>query len=329
MKAKQIIEKLTENWPAKVVCFIMAIFFYFFYQVSTLDHRSFTVPLAITAKAGMVPASTYPAHVKITVRAHPQDLASIHESDLTAYLDLNTVSKEGHVKLPVLVKMASPLMLIDPFEVRVSPESVSMIVEEQISGYAPVTALIEGTPVHGYECGTIAVQPAQVRISGPRSMVENCKRLQTSPVSVENEGAGRIERVAAVENNGAFLSFDDVKDVVVSVDIVPQQTTKKYESQTVRLIHLLNTLDVAGTVPKTDLVLSGDVLNLDSYTPGAFVVSADCSHIQTPGTYMLPLIYAVPESLQVTEDNPKSITVQIATRHDSSDKPVDTNTEVQ
>ena len=40
MKVKQFVDKLMDNWPVKVVCFVMALFFYVFYRVSILDRKS-------------------------------------------------------------------------------------------------------------------------------------------------------------------------------------------------------------------------------------------------------------------------------------------------
>src|SRR5574344_118263 len=315
MKATQIIEKLRENWPAKVVCFVIAIFLYMFYQIATLDKKSFTVPLTITAKAGVVPAGNYPSHVKISVRGHPEDIATIKENDLGAYLDLNNCSKDGTVKFPVLVKLSAQAMLIGPLEVRVSPESVTLDVEEQIAGYTPVSALMQGEPAHGYQAGSVTVEPSQVEITGPRSLVENCTRLQTAPVSIQ-DAVSSVTMSVPVENTGSLLSLTEVKEVSVTVSIVPIQTTKSFPSLTVRLIHIPAQFELDGDAPVIDITLAGSMLDLESYTPGAFTVTADCSHVEQTGSYDIPLAFAIPDNLHIDNSTERTITVTFKSRKD-------------
>jgi hypothetical protein len=317
MKANQIIEKLSENWPAKVVCFVIAIFLYMFYQIATLDKKSFTVPLTITAKAGVVPSGDYPSHVKISVRGHPEDIATIKKNDLSAYLDLNNCSKDGTVKLPVLVKLSAQAMLIDPLEVRVSPESVTLDVEEQIAGFAPVSALIQGEPAHGYQAGSITVEPSQVEITGPRSLVENCTRLQTAPVSLQ-DAVSPVTMSVPVENTGSFLSLTEVNEVSVTVSIIPIQTTKSFPSMTVRLIHIPAQFELDGDAPVLDITLTGSMLDLESYIPGAFVVTADCSHVEQTGSYDIPLTFAIPDNLMIDSSTERTITVNFKAGKDDN-----------
>jgi YbbR domain-containing protein len=308
MKGKQIIEKIQENWPAKIVCFVMALFLYVFYQVATLDRKSFSIPLTISARGGMLPASGYPSHVRITVRGRPEDLAAVKEDDLSAYLDLNTCVKEGPVTVPVLINLSQKVLLFDPFEIHVSPESVSLTVEQQISGYAPVTPLLSGEPAHGYITGKVIVEPDKVRITGPRSMVENCTRLQTSPVAVD--GAQSIfYQKAAVENAGAFIQLSDIHEVSVMVDVLPASLNKTFTGMPVTFVHLSDNLEVDGTMPGVDLTLSGNMLDLEKYIPGPFVILADCSKVDGPGTYEIPLTAAVPDAFKVDDKTARSVTV--------------------
>ena len=41
MNIRQIFNKVTNQWPAKVICLIIAIFLYVFHQISLIDKKSF------------------------------------------------------------------------------------------------------------------------------------------------------------------------------------------------------------------------------------------------------------------------------------------------
>ena len=53
MNKKRLLDKILDNWPAKVICLIIAIFLYFFHQASLIDSKTFVVPLQIIEN-GMV-----------------------------------------------------------------------------------------------------------------------------------------------------------------------------------------------------------------------------------------------------------------------------------
>ena len=73
MKIKDFIEKITENWPVKASCVLLAICIYVFYTLSLQDSRSFTVPLKIKNGSGIVPVSPYPANVKIKLKGKTEE----------------------------------------------------------------------------------------------------------------------------------------------------------------------------------------------------------------------------------------------------------------
>ena len=54
------ISKLLENWPAKVISLVMAIFIMFLYNLTRLEQRVIIVPLNISEGHSYVPSTEYP-----------------------------------------------------------------------------------------------------------------------------------------------------------------------------------------------------------------------------------------------------------------------------
>lgn len=102
MRVRKIIDSLRQNVLTVVVCVALAVAFYLFFLFSTVDRKTFIVPLAIEAQNGMVAASSVPHTVKVTVLGKPESISTLHENDFSAYLDLNYVAREGETRLPAL-----------------------------------------------------------------------------------------------------------------------------------------------------------------------------------------------------------------------------------
>ena len=112
MSIKQFLDKILKNWPVKVTCFVMAVLIYFFHQISTIDKKTFVVPLEVKSEGAMVLSGGYERHrnVKIIVRARAEQLASVSEKDLRAYVDLSSQSSAGQHNFPVLLDLEERIL---------------------------------------------------------------------------------------------------------------------------------------------------------------------------------------------------------------------------
>ena len=312
MKARRIVDSVRKNWLPIVVCVALALPFYMFYLFSTMDRKSFIVPLAIDAQNGMVAASPFPRTVRVMVRGKPESISTLHESDFSAYLDLNYVAREGESSFPVLITLSENAMLIEPMEIRVSPEEVLLTVEEQISAFVPVSALISGEPAHGYEKGAVTLNPDEAKVTGPRSMVEHCTRLQTRQVSVDG-ARGDVTAKVSLDNPGIFLKVAQGTVVSVTVKVAEAMTTRTFASVPVQFSALNGTLEPAESIAPITLTLRGSVLVLEQYRPGVSTVLADCSGISSAGTHTVPLRFSLPAGV-TAENGARSVSVTVAAR---------------
>ncbi len=306
MKIKDFIDKTTDNWPVKAACILLAICIYIFYTLSMQDSRSFTVPLKIKADSGIVAAGAYPHTVKVNLKGKTEDIAAIKKDDFYAYLDLDFLSKDGTYRLPVFVDLPQQAMLLDTLEVTVTPQDVNLRVEEKITAFVPVTPLINGTPSYGYEIKNIVVKPDTVELTGPRSMVENCRRLQTKPVSVKNATVS-LEQTVLPESPGAYLKFNDTQKLTVTVEIVPVVSEKKFEVPKIEFTNLKSDLEIASKDVSGSLVLSGNLVDIEKFAASGGILSVNCSSIEESGTYELPVKYSVGNKFSVKEYSPKTV----------------------
>ena len=133
MKAKQVFDKLIENWHIKAICFVIALFLYVIYQNQSVDSKVFSVPLTVESRNGYVSVAPHPRTVVVSARGKSEELAQVRESDLKAYLDLNYVYKDGTYDFPVLITLSDSASILNPLELKVTPEVVRLRVEEEVT----------------------------------------------------------------------------------------------------------------------------------------------------------------------------------------------------
>ena len=95
MNIKQILLRLTENWPAKIICLVFAVFLSEFYRGTLLDKRYLIVPLTIENNGLLTPAEQYPAKIKVSIWGDAIGIGSIDENDIIAFINISDFKTEG------------------------------------------------------------------------------------------------------------------------------------------------------------------------------------------------------------------------------------------
>ncbi len=307
MKDSNLLNKIMDNWPAKVICFFLAMFFYIFYQVSSLDSKTFSVPLTVTDTNGLVICNEIPATVKITLRGKDVGLASLYPHDFKPYINLSYISQEGTYKQPVLVNLSENALLIDPLEVKVKPDYLTVTIEEQITASVPVHVLTSGKPEYGYEIKDIEVTPKEALITGARSVVGNYDRLQTEKITVEGAATG-FAKSAGLIKNSERIKLVDPKPVKVEINVLPILETKELKGLVIAYENIPLNMELVKKVDKTDVVLFGKMIDLEKYSNKSNVVTVDCSKAVN-GEVELPVKYLFPHYIEFDKEPVQTVKV--------------------
>ncbi|HAH63680.1 MAG TPA: hypothetical protein DCL73_16465 [Treponema sp.] len=309
MKANRLIEKIAENWPAKVICFVMALFLYIFHNVSILEKKTFTIPLSVVADGGMYPMTDCPDYVRVTVRSTTENIAEALQADITATLDLTTYDAEGVYSVPVSVHFAPKLLLMDPFEVTVKPENVTIRMEEKALRYVSVTPALSGEPAHGYIIKNTTVEPETVQIIGPRSVVEKTKQVYTEKIDAQGLTDSKSYDTVLQNINSLIAVQSAEQKFHVNLSVEAEPLIRNFTNVPVKIMFLSPRLEITGTVPDISFDLNSTVPLLESYELDENAVQADCSAIKEAGTYELPVQLSLPSYFAV--ENKSADTVKI------------------
>ena len=79
--------------------------------------------------------------------------------------------------------------------VKVTPSILTLNFERTLEKDVPVRPRLQGRPAPGHEVAEITSEPARVRISGPRSRVQEVESAFTEPVSLDGASQTVVETV--------------------------------------------------------------------------------------------------------------------------------------
>ncbi len=215
----------------------------------------------------------------LTLRAPQRSLESQQADDFSAVIDLARLPAGSH-EVEVEVIALNPDVEVIAHE----PRQLRVQLEPVISRFVPVEVEVMDSPAFGYDWQEPLSEPAEVEISGPRTLVTQVRSViatvflrnaksqveQVRPLSARNAQNLELERVE-VEPSSARIVVPVVqppgrKEVVVRADVkgLPSPnyrlTGVNAEPQTVVLLGSPSALrEVPGYVETTPLLIEGAI----------------------------------------------------------------------
>jgi len=142
------------------------------------------VPLEIVGQdSSLVITNEIPSTIEVTLRAPRSvwDQLTAAEQPIRAILDLSDFSAGEHtadIQIQISVRPAQIVLS--------NPGSVSVILERLATQSFPIDLSLSGQPAVGYQAGDAIIEPAELIISGPESLVNQIARAR---VLVSLDGA--------------------------------------------------------------------------------------------------------------------------------------------
>lgn len=313
LNARKIFEKLVDNWPAKVLSIAVAIVLFIFHQMSALEERFFSVPLQVETDGSLVPASSYPRMVRVTLRGEANSIYPIIDTDIEPYIDLRSYVGEGVYKAPVQIRKKGTAVGVDPLEVYVEPLEIAVAVEQRLSKTVSVTPSFRGYLETGYEMSSYQLEPPQVEISGPATLVNEVHDVTTDFIEL----SGRREDFSTsvkILNRDPLLSIQGNAEVEFRAFIQQSIMIRSFDRLPIVISGLDERFIARPQINFGSIRLQGSQNDLERFTPDASLLSVDCSNVKEEGTYLLPLVVSTPQPFTVVRYDPVEVTIEIAPR---------------
>ncbi len=298
MKVSLLLKKIVDDWAIKILCFVIALFLYLFYQMSLVESKTIVVPLKLKQEGGVELVSSIQQSVRVSVRS--KDSTSIHAEDFSAVLDLDYLTESGTYNVPVTFTVSDHLVATDPLEIKIKPESVDVHVERKISAGATVSVPTVGEVEYGYQVKEITVEPDTVGFYGPESIVKGTKDLSTAPVSLKGLTQTQDFIVNLYEPNKR-LTVKRMKDYKVRVVVEPVISEKTVNGITPLYQNLSDKLLLESPLTDITVKVKGPLLAVENITSDAFSFKIDLASYSEPGEYEIPVQINYIENVEIIE----------------------------
>jgi YbbR domain-containing protein len=310
LNSRKLLAQAVTNWPAKVLSVAVAIILFIFHRMSILEERFFSIPLNIETNEGMIPASSYPRTVRVTLRGDANSIFPIAEEDIEAYLALDKYTDAGTYRAPVEIRKKGTALGVDPLEIGVDPLEIVLELDHKTSKYVSVSPKYQGYVESGYELVSYALEPTQVVIEGPEKHITSISGLITEQVDLSGRNADfsiavhiiNPDPLIIVRGSGVaeFRAFIREAIMIRTMDELP-----------IELIGLYDFLMVEAETLLGSIRLEGAQKELESYVPEESVLTLDCSGITEEGEYTLPVQVNIPSQFTLTRSEPKEVRISV------------------
>ena len=134
------------------------------------------VPIEVIGQdSALVLTSDIPSTVEVTLRAPHSvwERLTTQENAVTSVLDISGLSAGEHTQTVQLRIVPRPVQVV-----RMTPETVTFTLEALAHQSLPVDIELTGQPAVGFQAGDPVVEPTQIAISGPESLVRQAARAR-------------------------------------------------------------------------------------------------------------------------------------------------------
>ncbi len=282
-KKPTLADRLSNNLPQKLLALVGSLTLF----VVVLSDRNMTVtfdeiPVSLRIPEGYAQlgaGATQKVNVKVYGRA--SKLRQLTRDDLGS-ITIMPPSREGNVQVTLHADMLS---IPDGVKVeKFQPEFVGVTLEPLARRSVPLTTdhAFTGELAPGYQLGEIKVTPAEIEITGAKSLVDETTQLYIEPIDLTGKAASfTVMRWAILNRTGVQATTSSrvevsvnivskaKQHVILGVPIVPLNLTKNHEF-----------------VPSTiDLTLVGDEESLAKIDPSHLFITIDASQDENQSTH--------------------------------------------
>ena len=306
---KKLFRRMAQNWPAKVLSIVAAIFLFAFHRMNDLQERNFSVPLYVDAAENLIPGSLYPQNVRITIRGG-NNIYNVSTADIEARLDLSRYSEPGVYKAQVLIQRKGSATEAEILEINADPPEISLELDTKISKIVPVAPNYQGYPEQGFEMVSFTLEPKQVIIDGPEKILSAISELKTEFIDLRGRNADFTVRVR-MENPTPLIVIRSDQLIEFRGFIKELILINNFDNLPVTARALNNSFEAVLDPPSASVRVYGVQSMLEGINAAMVSLIVDCGDIAEPGLYELPVLVEAGEGIEYDRVEPETIQVEI------------------
>ena len=278
--------RLSANLPQKLIALVCSLILF----IIVLSDRNMSagfekLPVSITLPEGYDTLDDInDITVDVTVQGRASLLREINR-DVLGVITLSPPAREGNVQMTLRSDMLS---LPDGVHIeKFYPEFIGITLEPVEKRNVPISTdlIFTGELQPGYQLGEIQMNPEEIEIYGPKSVISDTSKLYIETIDLNGKSATfNVNRWVILNRMGLHASTQKVE---VTVNIVSKSKTQVIFG--VPIVPLNLTQDYELTPPTIDLTLVGDDASLAKVDASRLFITVDAGadNASTPHTRVL------------------------------------------
>gem|GEM_PF-293537 len=300
-------ELVTRHLGLKILALVMAVILWFMAVGKETGEIGLKVPLEmVNFPKNMIIANEIPDGIGIRIRGSVALTRQVAERKLRFSLDLAGAKKGSNNFTMVPDALGLPRGL----EVtHLSPSSITVELERLITKKIGLLPVIQGEPEAGYMIDDIALEPNDVEVRGPETVLLGLDRLWTEPVDV-TKLTGSITIVTKPAMPSVAVNLINPADIKVNLKISPKLTVRAFKNVKVETVNSVYKFEL--DTETVDLMIRGPVNAMTELVTGkGLQVILDLAGFES-GRFKRKVVVRVPEKMEVLEVKPDQIWVKIS-----------------
>ncbi|GHV82867.1 hypothetical protein AGMMS50212_02070 [Spirochaetia bacterium] len=309
MDIKKIIEKVSQNWPAKVISLVLAIFLFEFHHIDASSEKTLNKKLTIHNSQELTLAKQIGLqNIKLTVSGNKEDVDSSTEDDFEVFIDLEEYKTIGHQSARVqLLKTGNA----QGISINLDPKVIEIELDRIKRKSLPVIPKIEGQAAKGYSIVSEHITPSHVIVQGPESLVDKISSLDTEPIDLEGSRVDIYKVVTIVTPEPLIVLVGSSQAAFNAVIGSVNTATRQFGNLIINAVNIPNGFSVELDVKTVTVTLDGIESELSEILLDGNFLTVDCSGINDEGEYDLPVSIMLPDSVKLVSVFPETVSVEI------------------
>ena len=289
-----------------VLCVLIGAGLYFFQPFAAAHETDLLVPvMPENIPEGLTIASTRLKPIEFRVKGGQSVLDSLLDQKIHYALDLSGVTI-GTITIPI--KKENLSLPGGVSVINITPSSITVQVEKEITKEVPVSIVFTGNPAAGFRVANASAKPARVALKGPATLLTPMTKVTAKSIELNRVSESFKKEVTLDLAEGLTLTASQnliLVEIVMDVEIV----VKKIPG-----------IPIAGRGAAHDFTIEPPLVSIEIKGPA---ITLDRTDIQKeirasvdleglePGTHELQVAVTVPADITVVEIEPASFKVTI------------------
>jgi len=286
--ALKILRKITFNWHIKLLSILIAVIIWVYVDSTKEKEKFLSMPIEVrNIPTNYVISNNLTTFIKVVFKGKANNLALLNESNIKAFIDLeNNTGPEIRKIIKIDKKSIPPGISIK----EINPRIVQIRLEKIKKKMVNVITVVVGEPFDGYNFVDVLVEPEEVEIEGPESILNSIDSVYTDEINISSLKATTIKEVN-IKLKEQRISLVDNKTVNVKIIIEEQYIVNKIRSIPISTLNLKENLKPELSIGNVNLSIKLPKKIEKSFNQDKIKVFIDFSAIDKPGFYDMPILF--------------------------------------